>query len=522
MEKLTLKDTTFRDGLQNEKIEITNIEDALKAIKAIDNLGIKYHEVGFVTANKNIQKLIKAACNLELSGKVCAFGRTHPDDIKLLIELHKTADLQTAVLVGKTRKRDAQLVLRKSPKENLLLIKNSIKKLVQSGLEVIYDGEHFFQAFWEDDLSYCLKTIETAFKAGASWIVLCDTNGKMNPEKIAKAIRKTKEIVPIENLGIHTHNDRGRAVINAETAWLEGVRLIEGTIGGVGERCGNMDICTFLPNIFFEYKAEGITKEQLKNLTPTYLTICDILNISPSKSKPWVGNSAFYTEAGMHQSGLIRDKGNYWHIYPECVGNRSRVGLSEQSGRANLYAKAKGFGISIPEDKINRIAKNYKELINEGANFGMADASFHLFLLRELNLMPKFFEFPGFRLVIEMQKNWPIQSEASLRTIINNKRKSFIAGGDGPVNALDNALRETFLNAYPKLSSVKLVDFKVRIVDSRGTASKVRVLITLNDKNKTWTTMAVHENIIAAAWKALLDGYIYKLVLNGDVKKPAI
>ncbi|MFA4871470.1 MAG: alpha-isopropylmalate synthase regulatory domain-containing protein [Patescibacteria group bacterium] len=514
--KLSILDTTFRDGIQGENVEAANRQEIIQAIQAIDSLGVSYLELGFATANEAARLRITKALDLNLKAKVSAFGRTHPNDVKAILGLK----VPVAVLVGKSRKRDAEISLRKTPEQNLQLIRDSITTLANADLEVIFDAEHFFQAFWEDDRDYALQALEAALTSGAHWIVLCDTNGKMTPQKIIQTITNVKELIPIKKLGIHTHNDRGLALANAEAAFSEGVCHIQGTIGGVGERTGNMDLTTFIPNICFNYGNKSFNPNQLKRLTRVYLLVCDALNITPDPKKPWVGDSAFYTEAGMHESGLERDPGSYFHANPELIGNRMRGGVTDQSGRANITAKAKHLGIDIPDDKLTAIAARHQELVDMGANFGAADASFLLFVLRELGQLPKFFEFVGLRITINKWENQPIQTEANLKMKVAGEDQWHNAAGDGPVNALDEVLRRKLRKIYPDLELVKLIDFKVRIIDAvRGTAAKVRVLVDFTDGSKTWTTMGVHENIIEACWNALLDSYTYKLLMNSH--KPA-
>lgn len=511
-QRLVVKDTTFRDGVQGQGVEATDLKETLTAIQAIDSLGVSYHEVGFAVASAAIRERIRAAMELELLGKIAAFGRTHPLDVQTMLDLK----VPVAVLVGKSRAHDVIEVIRQATLEdNLKLISDSIGAMVQSGVEVIYDAEHLFQACLEDDQAYALQTLEVALQAGASRIVLCDTNGKMSPHHIAKVITLVKEVIPVDRLGIHTHNDRGRAVVNAEAAFMNGVPLVEGTIGGVGERTGNLDLCTVVPNLVREFGAEGISPEQLARMTEVYFLVCDVLNVTPNTSAPWVGSGAWYSEAGMHESGNARSKGNYLHDDPAVVGNRVRVGVTDQSGKANIISKAGELGVDIPKDKIDAVAKAYQSLVDNGGDFGMADASFYLFLLRQLGQLPNFFEFVSFRVITDKSADSEVATEASLRFFFNGERKFHNADGDGPVNALDEVLRRTLRPDFPELMSVRLDDYKVRIVDAwRGTAAKIRVKIEFTDGVKTWTTVAVNENIIEASWDALLDAYIYKLVTN--------
>lgn len=511
---IAIKDTTFRDGLQHGGIEATEIPEILKAIKAIDQLGVRYHEVGFAISSNGDQERIRAALELKLNGQVAAFGRTHPADVAALIDL----DMPVGVLVGKTRSGDVLNALNISLDQNLLLIHDSVSALAKKNRIVIYDAEHAFQAFLEGNADYALRTLKTAINAGASYVVLCDTNGKMMPRQVAEVLQWVAEAgLRLEYLGVHMHNDRGRAVANAEAALECGIGLVEGTIGGFGERNGNMDLCTFIPNAHLDYGFE-IVPERLEKLTRTYLLVCDVLNVVPAPDKPWVGSNAFYTEAGMHQSGHNRLPGSYFHANPALVGNHAGVGVTGNSGKANISSKALEFGLEIPAKQLNLIAKAHQTLVDNGGDFGLADASFYLWLLKQLDRIPKGLpEFVSFRAIVEKDKKSDVATEASLRLIIDGEPKLFNADGDGPINALDEVLRRTLRRRYPDLMHVKLDDFKVRIVDSgRGTAAKVRVRISFTDGEKSWTTMAVHENIIQASWEALWDGYIYKLIVNGN------
>lgn len=520
MPQLVLKDTTFRDGVQGKGAEATVLSEALEAIKAIDALGIRFHEVGFIGANDAVDQRIRAACQLDLSGQICAFGRTHQTDVSKLIAMQQEVGLPVGVLVGKSRTRDAEKALGIGPEQNLGLITESVSALKAAGLQVIYDAEHFFDGFYNDDRQYALLTITTALSAGADWIVLCDTNGAMTPAAVANTIRLVKlQNVPVERLGIHTHNDRGRAVANAEAALAGGVCLFEGTIGGVGERVGNMDLCTFIPNAVLDYGATGVSPEQLVCLRQTWVLVCDVLNVTPRGNTPFVGSDAFRTEAGMHASGEVRDPGGYLHCDPSRVGNQARFDVTDQSGWSNLAIKAKEFGLVITTDQVKQIARAHQQLVDSGWNFGSADASLYLFFLGQLDRLPVLLEVQQRRIIDEWISGQQKQSEATMRLIVKGRFEYGGKDGRGPVNALDNALRDILCRQYPELVVVELTDFKVRTVDSRGTASRVRVLIQFSDGSKTWRTTAVHEDIIEASWKALLDGYLFKLVANGHLEE---
>lgn len=514
--KVELFDTTFRDGLQEEGVDAKNLAQALKAIEAIDRIGVLYHETGFAVSNAAARERIKEAAKLKLGGRVAAFGRTLDSDIEAILEL----GVPVGVAVGKTRFQDAVKVIRRGAEENLRLIESSIRKLVQAGREAIYDAEHFFQGLYEDDSNYALTTLLTAFRAGARRIVLCDTNGKMTPRQISQAISAVVDSgIPIEIIGIHCHNDRGRANANSEAAWSAGVGHIQGTFGGFGERNGNADLVTLIPNLVLDGQAEGISPEQLGKLTETYQFVCAVLNQSPNPKHPWVGAKSFYTETGMHQSGLDRDPANYWHVNPAVVGNSPRVGVTDQSGRANLAAKAKELGVEIPVDRLSAVSEAFTDLVNNGYDFNLAEASFILFLLRQLGRFTDPFEFREFEVHTRKTADCEATTVASLRLKLGKRATLHNADGDGPVNALDEVLRRTLRQIYPQLLDVRLTSFRVDIFDiQQGTAAKVQVFIQWSDGQIFWSTMGADTNIIEASWEAIKDGYAYKMLRNGSLK----
>lgn len=510
--KMELFDTTFRDGLQEEGVDAKVLDQALLAIRAIDAMGVAYHEVGFAASNHAARERIRETMKLPLQGKVAAFGRTHDLDVDAILQLK----VPVGVLVGKSRRNDAEKVIRKGAEINEGMIHDSVARLVHNGVEVIYDAEHFFQAFFEVDADYALRTLRSAACAGAHRIVLCDTNGKMTPCQIERAIREVAKTVPMHMLGIHCHNDRGRAVANTEAAWALGVRHIQGTFGGFGERVGNADLVTLIPNLVFDHEATGVSADQLRKLTETHLLVCAVLNQSPNPKHPYVGTKAFYTETGMHQSGLDRDYGNYWHIDPALVGNMARVGVTNQSGRANIIAKAREIGISIPEEHIRRVTDSFMELISQGYDFNLADASFALTLLRLLGGFSEPFEFREYEVTSRSIAGHGTSTVAQLRLVLDEEPQLHSADGDGPVNAIDNVLRRTLRRKYPELMSVNLTDYRVGIFNiQRGSAAKVQVYTQFSDGKSFWNTVGAHDNIIEASWQAIVDGYRYKIWKNG-------
>lgn len=523
--KLFLKCTTLRDGAQNSGVEVTSVPEALQIIEEADRVGVKYHEAGFPQAGTMDEEIIRAACKLELQGQVAGFGRTHRECVEKLIQLHQECGLPVAVMVGKSRLRDAEKALRSTPERCLDLIRESVAALVAAGLEVIYDAEHFFDGFHNKGRDHALETIKVALEAGARWIVLCDTNGGMTPGKVREAIEAVLEFVPGEKLGIHTHNDRGRAVANAETAVEAGVTLVEGTFGGFGERTGNLDLCTFMPNAYLDLGVTNITEEQLARLRHLYLLVCDVFNASPRKDQPYVGRDAFKTKSGMHASGEERDEGSYLHVDPGLVGNIAGFLCEDaKAGRANIAAIAAELGIEIPPDKLVPVAAAYQQAVNDGVAFGEASASLHLLLLRALGEMPKIFEVRRWRVIVDSAPG-KAHTDATVWAAEEENGHPRSADGPGPVDALNQALMFG-LSDTPALNKVRLVDFKVRIVEGAGagetgTRSKVRVLITFTDGKRTWSTVAVNVNIITAAFEALLEGYRYEMVVGQESAQAA-
>jgi len=505
-------DSTFRDGLQGEGAEIES--GAARAIQELDRLGIRYLELGFAV-HEAAQERIREALALPLSARVAAFGRTHPNDLAAMRELYKDG-LRVAVLVGKSRRRDAVSGLRVTPERNIDRIRLSVAELKEAGFEVIYDAEHFFDGWLNEDAAYVQETIEAALAGGADRIVLCDTTGGTMPEDGMRAIDEVSSVVPLEKLGFHGHDDCGLGVANSLAAYRAGVDHIQGCLlPKFGERCANATLSVIMPTLVLKYGVDGELAKCLPRLYEASRVVADVFNGSVDTKTPYIGDSAFYTEAGMHQSGMDRDDGSYLHCDPTSVGNRVRIGLSDQSGRSSVVGKATELGLEIPEDRLSAIVDAYRERADAGILFGQADASFELFLMRQLNTLPTELEFVRWRLFVEKDVDAAVQAEASLKLIMRGEvepLKLHNSDGDGPVNALDAALRRTLKRAYPDTPSVRIQDFKVRMVDQgRGSASRVRVVITFSDGEHTWSTLSVHENILEASWEALWDGYLYKI-----------
>lgn len=511
MKNLILKDTTFRDGEQGFGAKVTNPDFALDAIRAIAGLGVGYLEVGFASRQNapQLERIAKASEMLVGQARVCGFGRTHPEDVEVLTGLHERHGMPAAALVGKSRVRDAERALRKTPTENVALISDSVSQLKEAGLEVIYDAEHFFDGMRED-AEYTLPTLAAAVEFGADWLVLCDTNGGSTTSWVAECVKKVRAVFPNVRLGVHTHNDRGRAIGNAEAAWLGGCELVEGTIGGVGERVGNMDLITFLANAVHDYGVDGELAGNLSRARFVYIRVCDALNIPPRPQQQWVGDVAFYTEAGMHASGELRDGGGYLHAEPGSVGNRVRFGVTEQSGRANLVLAAEELGIRIPDERLGDIAAKQKAMSQRGEDFGEAEATLHMFLLSQLGVLPEYFDVRRLRVIHEFHAGELHDPEASLKMAGGELHN---ADGEGPVSAMMEALKASLAKQYPETQPVKLTNYGVTIVDAYlGVHARVRVLVSFTDGERTWSTMSVHGNILHATWVALEEGLRYAIL----------
>jgi len=506
---LVVLDTTFRDGAQSIRAKITSISDALKAITAISELGVSYLELVFADSHNGTQKLVRQALALGLKAKIAAFGRTNPNDVKNIIKL----GVPVGVLVGKTRRRDVEESLKQNPEDYLQVIKNSIRTLVDAGLEVIFDAEHAFDAWLNGDKDYARKILLAAAEAGARWIVLCDTNGGMNFRQAEQAITEVSKIIPLDRLGVHFHNDRGRASSLSELAWNLGISHIQGTIGTIGERTGNAAITTFLPNLISEKRGvNNFPPNSLKKLCSVYLLVCQALNIKPNPSEPWVGENAFATKVGMHSDGLTRDPGSYFHAHPKFVGNKKRTELGKGSGASTLVQVAKELGLVITKEIAKEFMDDFNRLCDEGKDLGQARASFYLWLLGKLGKLPPLPKFEEMYIWDKKIGQQAIKSKANLTIVVNGKEIQVEAGGEGPVDALNQALRKILLPDFSFLKEVRLADFRPEIFHLElGTAAKVRITATFTNGEECWTVIGVNADFLEAAWGALWDAYCYRI-----------
>lgn len=518
MRRIEIYDTTLRDGAQAEDISFS-VEDKLRITEKLDELGVHYVEGGWPGANPRDIEYFKKARKLKLkTSKIVAFGSTHRPKHKVnedtLIKALLDSKAKIITIFGKTWDFHVKEALKISLNENLDIIHNSISYLKKNAETVFYDAEHFFDGY-KDNPQYALKSLLAAEEAGADCLVLCDTNGGTLPDDAEKIMREIKKSVRVP-LGIHAHNDSDCAVATSVIAVECGATHVQGTINGLGERCGNANLCSIIPNLQIKLGMRCIGAEQLKRLREVSRYVNELANLRHFKRQPFVGDSAFAHKAGMHVSAVRKRPETYEHIRPDLVGNSQRVLISDLAGKSNILRKAEEFGIHLdPESPhVQDIVTTLKHLENEGFQFEAAEASFELLMKKALGLHKKFFDLIGFRTIVEKrkEKEEPI-CEATIMVKVGGHVEHTAATGNGPVNAIDNALRKALDKFYPALKEVKLHDYKVRVLTAgKGTSAKVRVLIESGDENEKWGTVGVSENIIEASYQALVDSIEYKLL----------
>ncbi len=425
------------------------------------------------------------------------------------------AKTPVVTIFGKSWELHVKDALRVSLEENLAMIEDSVVFLKGKVPEVIYDAEHFFDGYLHNR-SYALETLRAAGRGGADCLVLCDTNGGMLTLDLVKIVREVQKELPDAALGIHVHNDSETAVANTVAAVSKGIRHVQGTVNGFGERCGNANLCSIIPALQLKLGLKCVTPENLTRLRELSRFVSELANMPPLKHQPYVGNSAFAHKGGVHVSAILRNPLTYEHIAPELVGNRQRVLISDLSGRANILRKAAEFGIDLKskDPKILKILGHLKEMENRGYQFEGAEASFELLIKKVLGQHRRFFELKGARVIVEKRREKEEAiSEATIKVAVDGKIEHTAAEGKGPVHALDGALRKALYRFYPKLRTMELLDYKVRVLTAeKGTAAPVRVLIESGDKEGRWGTVGVSENLIEASWQALVDAIEYKLL----------
>ena len=519
---IKIYDTTLRDGSQAEDIAFS-VEDKIRIAQKLDGLGIHYIEGGWPGSNPKDLQFFKEIRSTPLSqAKIAAFGSTcragtppqKDPNIQALIE----ADTEVVTIFGKSWDIHPLEALNITLDQNLDIIQSSIRFLKDRVGEVIFDAEHFFDGY-KSNPQYALSTLKVAQEAKADWIVLCDTNGGTFPYEVESILKEVKKEIAVP-LGIHVHNDTDMAVANSILAVKEGVLMVHGTINGYGERCGNANLCSIIPNLKLKMGMDCITEEQLKKITEVSRFVSELANLPHNKYLPYVGDSAFAHKGGIHVSAIRKSDATYEHVSPERVGNHQRVLISDLSGESNILYKATEFKIDFEskDPKIRQILDDLKRLENEGFQFEGAEGSFEILIKKALGQHKKFFELMGFRVIVEKKTEEEVPlSEATIMVRVGDQVEHTAAVGNGPVNALDNAIRKALDKFYPELKEVKLLDYKVRILSTHeGTGAQTRVLIESGDGKSKWGTVGVSENIIQASWQALVDSIDYKLLKEKD------
>ncbi|BAF58716.1 isopropylmalate/homocitrate/citramalate synthases [Pelotomaculum thermopropionicum SI] len=520
MPSVKIYDTTLRDGAQAEGISFS-VEDKIKIALRLDKMGFHYIEGGWPGSNPKDLEFFKKIRHCPLRhARLAAFGSTrkagaaaeNDASVKAIID----SGVQVATIFGKSWDFHVFKALGVTLEENLAMIRETVAYLKSRGLEVIYDAEHFFDGC-KANPAYALETIRAAAESGASAVVLCDTNGGTLPAEVKELVEKARSVLGVP-VGIHAHNDGELAVANTLAAVQAGAEQVQGTVNGYGERCGNANLCSVIPNLTLKCGIETIPREKLVHLTDLSHFVSEVANISPNPHQPFVGASAFAHKGGVHVSALLKDSRTYEHISPGEVGNRRRVLVSELSGMSNLLYKYKELNLDIerqsPEGK--RILEDIKKLESQGFQFEDAEGSFELLVRKTNHGYRDPFILEALRLLVEIKENTPAYSEAIIKMRVGDRVVHTAAEGNGPVNALDNALRKALYDFYPCIGSMHLTDYKVRVLEEKdGTGAAVRVHIQTGDGKRSWGTVGVSRNIIEASWQALADSISYGL-LKGD------
>lgn len=515
---IEMLDSTLRDGAQGEGISFS-VNDRLEIVRALDEIGVSIIEAGNPASNPREMEFFERAAGLKLkNSKLCAFGPTRRKGV-LVEDDSSCATLLKAgtpcvSIVGKSRALHVKEVLQTTLKENLLMIEDTCRFFKSHGKYVIFDAEHFFDG-WSDGAEYALECLRAAERGGADCLTLCDTNGGSFPDFVGEVTLKVCEMFPDKVIGIHTHNDSDMATACALMAVRNGARHVQGTFIGFGERSGNTSLTSIIPNLQIKSDYECIPQENLKNLTSSAIKIASIANVTLHKNVPFVGRSAFAHKAGMHADGVLKNHSSFEHIDPESVGNRRRFLLSEVTGRAAVLQKLQklypDFDRNSPQ--VSQVLDILKQKEYDGYQFEGADSSFELIVHRLVKQYKPFFNLISYKVLDELPYDNNHSATATIKLSVNNKVKIAASDGDGPVNALDTALREALEEFYPCLGELKLIDYKVRVMEPKdATAASVRVLITSTDGADIWTTVGVSQDVIEASWIALVDSIEYKLV----------
>ncbi len=520
--KVLIYDTTLRDGTQAEGVNVS-VEDKLRITEKLDDFGIHYVEGGWPGSNPKDDQYFKEVKKLKLkNSKIAAFGSTRRAYLKVeddpLIQNLIKAETPVITIFGKSWDIHVTQALKTELNKNLEMVFDTVHFLKRYTDEVVFIGEHFFDGY-KSNPEYAVKVLNAASEAGADFIVLADTNGGTLPNEIEKILKEVKNKGIDNRLGIHAHNDSDTAVWNSIVAVLNGAVQVHGTINGFGERCGNANLCSIIPNLTLKLGYETVPEENIKRLKEISNFVADLVNLPVPKNMPYVGDSAFAHKGGVHASAVIKNSRLYEHIDPEMVGNRRKILVSDLAGKSNIIYKAKELGIELDEKdpRVAELVMEIKQLENYGYHFEAAEASLELLIRKHLGMLKKYFDLDAYRVLIARRytDKEPV-SEATVRIKIDNHYEHTASLGYGPVNALDRALKKALVGIYPSLSEVELIDYKVRIVnETAGTAAKIRVLVESKDREKKWGTVGVSDNIIEASWQAVVDSFIYKLMKDG-------
>jgi 2-isopropylmalate synthase len=532
--KLYLYDTTLRDGTQGENITFS-ADEKVKIALRLDDVGIHYIEGGWPGSNPKDMQFFDLAKRVSFkNARLVAFGSTRKpgirpeedDNLKALL----TSETPAVTIFGKSWDLHVEEIMANDLQENLAMITDSVRFLKSNGRETIYDAEHFFDGY-KNNRDYAVKTLFAALEGGADFIVLCDTNGGTLPFEIDSIYQEVHKLVAAESgtgsngaavkWGVHTHNDCGLAVANAITAVNAGAVMVQGTINGYGERCGNADLTSVIPVLDLKMNRPCISGENLKKLKSLSRYISETANQVPLNNRPFVGKSAFAHKGGIHVSAIMKAPKAYEHMDPALVGNQRRVLVSDMSGKSNVEYKAWELGIELDTNGYDssKIVSEIKQLEQKGYQFDIADGSFKILMEKFTDQFEPLFNLESFRVTIEKDKDQPCSSQATMKISVGGKEEITAAEGYGPVSALDNALRKALDRFFPDLDTMRLVDFKVRVIDGdRGTAARVRVFIESRDQDQIWSTIGVSEDIIEASWQALADSFQYKLASESQLR----
>jgi 2-isopropylmalate synthase len=528
MPAIELYDATLRDGMGGGGLSLT-AQEKVRVVERLDALGVAMIEAGFPASNPKERELFALLAEQRLDvSEIVAFGMTRRRDVSAARDegLRILADCfaGACTLVGKSSPLHVEKVVRVSRKENLAIIANSIAFLVARGKRVLFDAEHFFDGF-ALDASYAVETLRAAAAAGAERVVLCDTNGGSLPAHVRRAVEAVREALPDVALGIHTHNDSGCAVANTLVAVEGGATHVQGTINGIGERTGNANLVTVIADLELKMGLQALPPGRLEHLTDTAHFVDELLNRATDPAQPYVGRHAFAHKAGMHASGVRADPQTFEHVEPELVGNSRDLLISELAGRGSVLEKAADVGLKLDADLASRTAEHVKELEHQGFQFEAADGSFELLVRKEAGRYVPLFRLESWRVIVEKRADGNVETEATIKIWVPSgdagveRRFVSTAEGNGPVNALDNALRAAIGEVHPHLRDIELVNYKVRILDeAKGTGAVTRVLLDASDGQRVWGSIGVSENLIAASWDALVDSLEYGM--QPQVKAP--